>query len=69
MLRSARCCDRRGAAIGAMRSLLDHAIGSVCGRRTKARSGECAAVVVELELGLRTGLSLSLSLRVSSEMV
>ena len=47
-----------------MRSLLDRrsAIGSVCGRRTKALSGACAAVVVGLELGLRTRLSLSLSL-------
>ena len=63
MLRSTRCCNRLGAAIGAMRSLLDwrSAIGSVCGRRTKARSGACAAVVVGLELGLRTRLSLSLS--------
>ena len=45
---------------------------SVCGRR--ARSEECAVVVVRLELGLRTGLSLlplslSLSLRASPEMV
>ena len=31
---------------------------SVCGRRTGARSEECAAVVVGLELNLRTGLSL-----------
>ena len=41
-----RCCDRSGA------------IGSVCGCWTGARSEECTTVVVELELGLRTGLSL-----------
>ena len=50
LLRSARCevrcCDRSGA------------IGSVCGCWTGARSEECTTVVVELELGLRTGLSL-----------
>ena len=67
MLRSTRCCNRLGAAIGAMRSLLDRrsVIGSVCGRRTKSRSGACATVVVGLELGLRTRLSLSLSARES----
>ena len=55
----------RGAAIGAvLLSLLDRrgAIGSVCGLWTRARSKECAFVVVGLELCLRTRLSLCLAL-------
>ena len=51
----------QGAAIGTvLLSLLDRhgAIGSVCGLWTGARSEECAVVVVGLELGLRSRLSL-----------
>ena len=70
--------DRRGAIGTVLRSTRPVECGSsdwssICGRRTGARSEECAVVVVGLELGLRTGvflsLSLSLSLRVSPEMV
>ena len=79
-------CNWRGAAIdeiGAISAVLRSTRpvecglsdwSSICGCRIGAQSEECVAVVVELELGRRTGLSLlplslSLSLHASPEMV